>query len=467
MEKELFDLVVLGGGPGGYVAAIRAANKGAKVALIESKELGGTCLNRGCIPTKSLLASASLLNKLELVKEHGITIGEKSFNFSLMKERKDRIVEKLRRGVEGLMLSQSITVVKGHGRFISPNEIQVDGTDRVISAPKIIIATGSEPRALPFAKVDGDKIHDSTTLLQLTHLPKSMVIIGGGFIGCEFASLFQALGVDVTIVELMPQILPIESREIGDVLATALKKRGIKIECGVQVEELKVESGRVICRLKEGRSFDVDLVLISVGRKFNTDDIGLEKCGIVTEKNGAIAVDDYLETAVKGIYAIGDITNKWLLAHVASHQGIIAADNALGAKTRSEYNAIPSVVYTSPEIATVGLSLEKAKAAGLEAKVAKFPFMALGKAHLANETEGFAQIVVDAKSGVILGAQAVGAHAATMIAEMVVAIKEKLTVEKLSETIHAHPTTPEAWLEASFIALDMPLHVPRMKPLAK
>lgn len=464
MDKQKFDCVVIGSGPGGYVAAIRAAQRGLSTALIEARELGGTCLNRGCIPSKALIANADVLRKVREANKFGISVGEVSYNYAEMEARKDAVVKRIRQGLEGLIASNKITVFKGFGKFLSPHEIKVTGENEVLlEAKTIIIATGSEPRVLASMPFDYKRIHDSTSLLEITELPKKILIVGGGVIGCEFACLHNAFGVDVTIVELLPMILSTEGKHVSDIMASALKKQGIKIETQVVVNRLESLENGVKAHLNDGRILEADIALVSVGRKYNTDTIGIEKAGVILEKDGSIPTNERMQTNVPHIYAIGDITGKWILAHVASHQGMIAADNIAGISNTMYYNAVPSVIFTNPEVGTIGYTLERAIQAGYDAKIGKFPFQALGKSQAAIETEGFAQIVVEKTTGQILGAQVVGYGASTLIAEMAVAIGNELTVHSISETIHAHPTIAEAWMEAAFLASDMPLHLPPMK----
>lgn len=461
MEIKKFDIAVIGGGPGGYPAAIRAAQNGKSVALIEAKEMGGTCLNRGCIPSKALIAGAEELERIRKAHEFGIQVQEPSFDYGQMASRKDKVVSNIRSSLESLIAANKITVFRGFGQLISPREIKVTGKDNLtIQADKIILATGSEPRNIPAFPFDYERIHDSTSLLALTKLPKSLVIIGGGVIGCEFASLYATLGVQVTILELLPRILPMEAQDVSQALTRAFIKRGIQIETGVKVEKINRTENDVQVLIEGGRSFTAEMALVSVGRLLNTKGIGLEKAGVLVQDNGIIATNEKMETNVDGIYAVGDIASKWWLAHVATHQGVIAADNACGKTAHMFYNAVPSVTFTHPEIATVGLSLEEALKQGYKAKVGAFPFQALGKSQAALHTDGFAQIVIDEKTGQILGAQVVGYEASTLIAEMALAIANELTVECVTETIHAHPTIAESWMEAAFLAEGMPVHMP-------
>lgn len=461
MEKKKFDIAVIGGGPGGYPAAIRAAQRGKTVVLIEAKEMGGTCLNRGCIPSKALIAGAEVLHRIKEAEEFGIRASDVSVDYGHMANRKDAVVKRMRTGLEGVIAANKITVLRGFGQFISPREIKVSGQDNaIVVADKIIIATGSEPRSIAAFPFDYKRIHDSTSLLALTALPKSIVIVGGGVIGCEFASLYASLGVEVSILELLPRILPMEAQEISQTLSKAFNKRGIKVETEVKVEKIEHTEQGIEVKTQGGKSFPAEIALVAVGRSLNTRGIGLEKAGVLVQDNGMITVNSKMESNVDGIYAIGDIASKWWLAHVASHQGIVAAENACGRETHMYYNAIPSVTFTQPEIGTVGLSLEAALKEGYQAKIGAFPFQALGKSQATFQTEGFAQIVIDEKTGQILGAQVVGYEAATLVAEMAVAITNELTVECITETIHAHPTIAEAWFGAALMSENLPIDLP-------
>ena len=463
MEDQVrkFDTAVLGSGPGGYVAAIRAASGGKRVALIESKDLGGVCLNWGCIPTKTLIANAEVLKKVRGASDFGIQIAGMSFDYAHMKRRKDQVVEKIRKSLEGLVQAHRIEIIRGFGEFVGPRQIKVRGQQNcLVEADSVIIATGSAPRQLASCPFDYKTIHDSSSVLELTQLPSKMVIVGGGVIGCEFASLFKELGVDIVILEALPLIIAPEGKAISDALTLALKKRGIQIQTGVTVEGIDRTDSGVRVRLGNGESIEGDMALVAVGRKLNSDGFGLERAGVFVNERGAIEVNERMETNVPGIYAIGDVTGKWLLAHVASHQGVVAAENILGEKSVMHYNAVPSVIFTHPEVATVGLTLDRALELGYDAQIGKFPFMALGKAQASLETDGFAQIVVDKKTGQILGAQVMGYEASSLIAEMTVAVQNELTVDCITASIHAHPTIAEGWLEAAWIARDLPIHLP-------
>ena len=461
MDKQKFDVAIIGAGPGGYVAAIKAAQEGAKVCIIEKNFLGGTCLNVGCIPTKTLLAGAQVLENIKHAADFGITTGSVSFDFVKMKMRKDVVIEKIRKSLEGLLTSNSITLLRGHAEFLSRSELKIRGEENaVIYADKVIIATGSAPLDIPAFPCDHKRIFNSTSILELTQLPKTLAIIGGGYIGCEFATLYAELGVKVIILEALPTILATQGKVIADTLTRSFTKKGIEIQTSVFVEGIDQTAAGLSIRIKDKPPLACDAALVAVGRKIISENLGLEKAGIPISDKGAIAVNDKMETAVPGIYAIGDVTGKFLLAHVASHQGLIAAANALGKDEKMHYNAVPAVIFTLPEVATVGMTLEQAGEAGYDAAIGKFPFLALGKSIAAADTEGFAQIVVERKTGQILGAQVIGHEASTLIAEMYLAIAGELTIDCITDTIHAHPTLAEAWFEAALLANDTPLHFP-------
>lgn len=461
MDQKKYDIAVIGAGPGGYVAAIRLAQGDKKVCLIEKKFLGGTCLNVGCIPTKTLLSHADLLHKMTHAAEFGIEIGSIHLNYAKMKQRKDSVVEKMRKGLQGLIQSNHITIIQGQAEFVSNKELKITGKDPcIIEAEQIIIATGSEPLDIPSLPCDHQMVCNSTSILELTELPKTLVIVGGGYIGCEFASLFVELKLKVIILEALPSILMAQGKNISETLTRAFTKKGIEIHTNVKVVGIDKQELGLRVSLEGNKEIFCDKALIAIGRKLVSTGLGLEKAGVASDKKGAIVVDEKMQTNVNGIYAIGDVTGKNLLAHVASHQGIIAADNILGKPNQMHYNAIPAVIFTNPEIAMVGMTLEEAEKAGFTPSIGKFPFQALGKAVASAETDGFAQIIVDKSTGQILGAQVVGSEASVLIAEMGLAIAQELTLDCLIDTIHAHPTLPEAWHEAALLANETPLHLP-------
>jgi len=460
-ERKVYDIAVIGSGPGGYVAAIKAAQMGKSVALIEKELLGGCCLNVGCIPTKTLLASASVLHQVKRAADFGVTTGPIAIHYEKMKARKDQVVTKIRTNLEGLIKSNKITIFRGKAQFESPHLLKVIGQDNLfIQAEKIIIATGSVPLDIKAFPCDHDRILNSTSILELTQVPKSLAIVGGGYIGCEFASLFAEIGTHVTILEALPSILTAQGPGVSQFMTKTFTAKGVSIQTNVAVQSIQNKKDHVHITLSDGKTIDADFALVSVGRKIYTEGLLLEKAGLNTTDKGFLAVNDKMETDVRGIYAIGDVTGKWMLAHVASHQGVVAASNAAGVEAKMHYEAVPAVVFTSPEIATVGLTLEQAQQAGYAATAGTFPFMALGKAQAAMDTEGYTQIISDKKTGQILGAVAVGHEVSNLIAEMALAIQNELTLESVMDTIHAHPTMAEGWLEAAFLANETPIHLP-------
>lgn len=461
------DVAVLGGGPGGYPAAIKAAQHGAEVILIEAKDMGGTCLNRGCIPTKTLLADAAVLESYNSAKKAGIFSGSVEFHYNKMVERKQKVVEGIRKSLEGLIGSNKIKVLRGFGKFTSPTEIKVTGEDNaIVRAKKFIIATGSEPMEIKAFPFDHDRILSSTSILELKEVPKTLAIIGAGYIGCEFTSLFSELGTKVILLEAMGSILPNQGQSIQVEMTKAFSRREVDMKVNVFVEKISHTKKGVKVHLVNHDPVEADYALVAIGRKVNVEGIGLESAGVKLHDKGYIVTDEHMETNVPGIYAVGDVTGKWMLAHVASHQGLVAAENATGRESKIDYRAVPAVVFTSPKIGFVGYSLEEATNKGHNATVGTFPFQALGKSQASRHTDGFAQIVIEKGTGQILGAQVVGYEASTLIAEMAIAIHNELTVECITDTIHAHPTLSESWAEAAFIARGTPLHFPPSKKKA-
>ncbi len=460
------DVVIIGGGPGGYVAAIRAAQLGAKVTLIEKDELGGICLNWGCIPTKALLRGVELLEALEGSKDFGIQFGEVSVDFSKLIARKDRAVKTLVSGVSGLMKSNGIEVMKGKARLISPQNIEViDGKQQKLTFParKIIIATGSVSADLPIPGGKLPGVIDSNGALQLAEVPESMVIIGAGPIGLEFGTIFAALGAKVTILEMLPQILPSEDPEIASSLDKSLRRYKMQILTGCQVKEVGegAEGKRKVVALTgEGeKAFEAKYVLVAVGRKPNLDGLGLPEAGVRFSKKG-IEVNEKLETNVPGIYAIGDVTGQWLLAHFAMAQGEVAAKNALGQEAHMDSRVVPRCVYTLPEVAAVGMTEKQAQDAGYELKVGRFPFAANGKATVLGERSGLVKIIAETKYDEILGVHIFGPHATDLIGEAVLAMRLEGTAPDMAQAIHPHPTLSEAMMEAAFDVDGRAVHIP-------
>ena len=459
-----YDLVVIGGGPAGYVSAIKASHLGLKTALVEKDRLGGTCLIRGCIPTKTLLSHASILKTIKTADAFGIKVEGLSFDYSKMKARKDSVVEELEKGVEMLLKTAKIDIYTGIGSFVDSRTIKVKGRETTILTTKhTIIATGSIPSTLPHVKVDREMIHDSTSILEITKVPKHLIIIGGGYIGCEFASLFHELGAKVTIVEMFDKLVVTQGEKIADGLTSRFKNKGIELLLGMGLEKVETAEDKVICTLSDGSSIYGDSILVSTGRKPFSDRLHLDAVGIGVNERGFILVNEYLETTAPTIYAIGDITGKSMLAHAASYQGVIASENIAGFRKAADYSCIPAVIFTDPEIASVGLTLEAAIKAGIKAKSAVFPFAALGKAKASAKEDGYVEIVFGEKHKQVLGGTVFGDGASILIGEISLALKNELTLEAIEETIHAHPTMAEAWKESAELGLGSPIHLPKGK----
>jgi dihydrolipoamide dehydrogenase len=466
-KQQYFDIAVIGSGPGGYVAAIKASSLGKKVALIEKDQWGGTCLNYGCIPTKTLIAGAEAFDHLKKLKEYGITIDKAVFDYAAMKRRKDQVLSSIRQSLEGLLKNHGVTLIKGSAEFLSHRALKINCEDSFfLEASKMIIASGSTTLDIPSLPCDHTHIMNSTSILEMEKLPESLLIIGGGYIGCEFASLYSSLGVKVTIVEAMPTILAAQGKTISSFITKIFKNKDIEILANTSVKTLEVQNNTVKALLTNGSTIQAEKALISIGRKVVTEGLHVEKAGIVVTDKKVIPINSKMETEVPGIYAIGDVTGKAMLAHVASHQGMIAAQNACGQEAFMHYHAVPAVIFTAPEIATVGITEDEALEKKLPYQVGTFPFAALGKAQASLHTEGFAQIMINTQTREILGACMVGHEASSMIGQMALAIQNELTVDCIIDTIHAHPTMTEAWLEAALLAINSPIHFPP-KRLAK
>lgn len=464
VKRKKFDMAVIGSGPGGYIAAIRAAQFGKKIALIEKNLVGGCCLNVGCIPTKTLLSHADVLSQIKNAEKFGIEVGKIQFHYAKMKERKEGLVKELRNSLSSLIKANRIELFEGTASFEAPKTLKVLGKESFfLDAEKIVIATGSVPLEIETFPCDHKRILNSTSLLELEEVPESLAIVGGGYIGCEFASLFAELGSKVFILEALPTILTAQGAQIAAFMTKSFTKRGIEIHTEVKVRSIENQGDKVKISFEDGKTMETSHALVSVGRKVFTEGLCLEKAGIKTTEKGWIETDPSMETEVKGIYAIGDVTGKWMLAHVASHQGVVAAESAFGEKKQVRYDAVPAVVFTSPEIATVGMGEEEAKKKGFSSQRTTFPFQALGKAKAAMKTEGYVEIISDKNTGQILGASAIGYDASNLIAEMALAIENELTLESITETIHAHPTLAESWHEAAMIAKGTPLNFPPIR----
>jgi dihydrolipoamide dehydrogenase len=459
---ERFDIGIIGGGPGGYVAAIRAAQLGARVALVEEERLGGVCLNRGCIPTKAMASSIELLMEIENAGELGILVGEPGLDFSRMMARKDQVVEQLVSGVEKLMEAHKVQVIAGHGELLSPNRIKVSApSSQEVEVEKIIIATGSVPGKPPVSGLDLPGVITSDEILALQEPPLDLVIVGGGVVGVEFASIFNALGTKVSIIEMLPSLLPPVDEELARRYQQLLRRQGVEVHLRSPLKEVREGEGNLEVAYEgpkgEG-AVEADMVLLSTGRVPYTEGLNLEEVGVRREK-GAIVVSEHMATNVPGIYAIGDVTGGWMLAHVASREGEVAVEHALGRDSAMDYKAVPNCVFALPEIAGVGLTEQEIKEQGIPYKKSRFPFGASGRALAMGQTVGQVKMICHEDSGEILGLHIMGPHATDMIAEGALAIQSGAMAEDIIRTIHAHPTLPEAVREAALGQVDGAIHI--------
>jgi len=460
-----YDIVVLGSGPGGYVAAIRASQLGQKVAVIEKESLGGVCLNWGCIPTKALLKSANVYDYIKHADDYGIKISDSKIDFNSIIKRSRDVANGMSGGVQFLMKKNKIDVIMGNGVLTKNKTIEVtdsQGKKQIVEAKNIILATGTRARSLPNIPIDGKKIIGYREAMTLPNQPQSMLIMGSGAIGCEFAYFYNSIGTKVTLVEYLPNILPREDEEVSKTMEKVYKKQGINVLTNTAVEKVEVTDKNCKVTLKTSKgieNLDVDIVLSAVGITPNTENIGLENLGIQTEK-GIVVVNDFYLTNVENIYAIGDIVKGPALAHVASAEGIICVEAITGHHPEPlDYNNIPSCTYCFPEVASVGITEKQAKESGYEVKIGKFPFSASGKASAAGHKDGFVKLIFDAKYGELLGAHMVGANVTEMIAEAIVARKLETTGHEIIKSVHPHPTMSEAIMEAAAAAYGEVIHL--------
>ncbi len=460
-----YDLIIIGSGPGGYVAAIRASQLGMKVGIVEAAELGGICLNWGCIPTKALLKSAQVFEYLQHAKDYGIEVNGFSANFSAMIQRSREVAGAMSKGVQFLLKKNKIDVIAGWGKIKPGKKVEVtgpDGAQQIIEAKNVILATGARSRELPNLKQDGKKIINYRDAMVLPTLPKSMIVVGSGAIGCEFAYFYHSLGTKVTIIEFLPNVVPVEDEEVSKQLARSFKKSGIEIMLESSVEA--VDTSGALCNVKvktkKGEeTLQAEIVLSAVGITPNIENIGLEEVGVITDK-GKVLVNDFYQTNIPGVFAIGDIVKGPALAHVASAEGITCVEKIAGLHVEPiNYNNIPGCTYCQPEIASVGMTEKAAKDAGYEIKIGKFPFSASGKAKAAGAADGFVKVIFDAKYGEWLGAHFIGANVTEMIAEVVVARNLETTGHEIIKSIHPHPTMSEAIMESVAAAYGEVIHI--------
>jgi len=457
-----FDVIVIGAGPGGYPAAIRAAQLGKKTAIIEREAFGGTCLNWGCIPTKTLIASSERYHQATHSEAFGVTAKSVAFDYAKMAARKAEIVSKLSGGVQLLLRSNGVEMITGEARFEGPNRlsvIQPEGATRWLSATSIIIAAGSDS-AMPGFLPKDKRVMDSRAFLALTELPKNLLILGGGVIGCEFACMAASLGTKVTVVEMLEDIVVVLDRDVRRVLRKRMEALGVAILTGAPLTNIEVKKDKVSGTYKD-QTVEGDILLVAVGRKPNTAALDLARAGVHADERGTIPVDTQGRTNIASVFAVGDlVTGSIQLAHAATQQGVAAAEAAAGLKSKVE-KVCPSCIFTSPEIGLAGLTETKAQQLGIAVKTAVFPFSVLGKAMAAGETEGFVKWIADPVTGQVLGAQAIGCHATDLISEAAITIRNELTLEEVGNTIHCHPTMSEAWMEAAHAFHNACIHLPK------
>ena len=454
-----YDICIIGGGPGGYTAAIKGAQLGGKVALVEKEALGGTCLNHGCIPTKNLYSVSEMIRNIKESSRLGLQVSGLKFDMDEIQDKKTEVVEHLKGGIYKLFKDHGIDLYEGKGSISGEGSVVVErpsGT-QVLETKNIIIASGSEASDIPPLRIDGKKVLGNREVLSLRTVPERMTIVGGGPIGCEFANIFSRLGSEVTLVEVMDRLLPFCEKEISRIVKKRFEDMGVKVILGSGVDTARISEKEVVVNLTDGSEIESSVVLMAVGRRLNSFNLGLEEAGIEMDGN-AVKVDDRMETSLKSVYAVGDVTGRMALAHVAAHQGKIAAENALGGDCRMDYSVIPWAVFINPEVASVGRSEESLKNEGVSYQVGRFPYLANGKAVAMREEDGFVKVLASSEDKKVLGVHILGAHASDMVAEAALAMKMGCTIEDISDTIHAHPTLAETLLEAAEDTEGLAIH---------
>jgi dihydrolipoamide dehydrogenase len=459
------DLAVIGGGPGGYVAAIRAAQLGASVVVVERAELGGVCLNCGCIPTKTLLHAAGLYRKLRNAKEYGLEVKELGLNMPALLHRKNEVIRRNRSGIQSLFKAHGIRVVKAEGCILAPGQVQAGKEE--LRARAILIATGSSPAGIPALAMDGHRVISSTEALELDYVPSRVAVVGAGPVGAEFACLWNAFGAQVSLIEMLPRLLPREDEELTKLLEASFRKRGIDVRTETTVAKADINAATVSLELEGAKAgtIEADVVLVSAGCKFNSEvATNNPALGIGVGSRGEIQVDEHMETRVPGIFAIGDVVGKTMLAHGASAEGLVAAENAVkGGRKVMDYRVVPACTFTSPEVASVGLTEAQARAAGLDLKIGRFPFLASGRAHTLGQPEGIVKIIGDRATDEVIGVHILGPEAGELIAAGALAMALEATAEEIAHTIHTHPTLSEAFMEAAEDYMGMGIHTPPRK----
>ncbi len=454
-----YDLTIVGGGPGGYVAALRAAQLGLRVALVERAEVGGICLNWGCIPTKALLACVDVADCARSASDFGVAVGEVSVDADAVFERKDRVVARLRSGVETLLKKRKVDVHRGEARVEQPGVVTVSSGEGEVTlrSRNVILATGSVPLVPSAFPYDGRVVVTSRDALGRSGLPKDALIIGAGAVGCEFASFYSGVGTKVTLVEMLPEVLPGEDQSAARTVRSSLKKRGVEIRVGTRVERIDVSDGRARIVLDSGDELESEMVLLAMGRRPSVKEANAEGLGVAVD-GGAIVVDDRMRTSVEGVYAVGDVVGGWLLAHVASREGIVAASQAAGIDVRMSYAAVPRCTFTRPEVASVGITEHQATERGAAVEVGRFPFSASGKAVAEGDAIGFVKVLAEKGGGRVLGGVVVGPHASDLVHEIALAMEAGLTAETVASMIHAHPTLSESVAEAFEAVSGLSIH---------